>query len=66
MIVEILQPNGGVPGKIGAHVQIDGHLGNYYAGIGVVRIVKHDAATGPAAKLEKTANPKKKDDDDTD
>ncbi len=64
MIVEVLQPNGGVPGKIGAHVKIDPAMGNYYASIGVVRVVSHEAKTGPAAKMEKTENPKRKADDD--
>jgi len=66
VIVEILRDNKKTKGKIGDEVDIDPVLGNYLAGFGYVRIVKHDKP-GKAAKAKNTLKkPKEIDPDESD
>ena len=51
MQVEILQPHKRLDARVGKVVEIAPGLGNHLATLGVVRVIRHDPARGPACPL---------------
>lgn len=61
MIVKILRESRRLKGKVSDDVECDAALGNHLACLGYVKILRHESAKGPSAKVVRSGKERVKD-----